>query len=258
MNNRKQREKWDTMSIGKMIKHKEMLQRPELHPYLLETHWLTPSSTLRMMRTYSSLFIKPNHGSGGTGIIRAKRTQNGYEVRCGQSYKHVGTNSLLKAIQSYRKPSQQYLVQRGLRLAQYDGSIFDIRIYMQKPESKWIISGMVSRVAAPNQFVTIYHQGGHAEPLHKVLSTLLADNRSKVDDCLNRITNVSYIIAETINKRHSIRELGIDLAIEKNGRLWIIEANSKPGHMLFTQLPDKTMLYTIMNNKQLIQNLLAK
>jgi hypothetical protein len=253
MINIKQREKWDTMSIGKMIKHKELLQRSELHPYLPETHWLTPSSTLRMMRTYSSLFIKPNHGSGGSGIIRAKRTQKGYEVRCGQSHKHVGTNSLYKAIQSYRKPSQQYLVQRGLQLAQYDGSIFDIRIYMQKPESKWIISGMVSRVAAPNQFVTNYHKGGHAEPLHNVLSTLLANNSSKVNDCLNRITKVSYIIAETINKRHSIRELGIDLAIEKNGRLWIIEANSKPGHMLFTQLPDKSMLYTIMSNKQLIQ-----
>jgi glutathione synthase/RimK-type ligase-like ATP-grasp enzyme len=246
------------MSIGKMIKHKEMLKRPELHPYLPETRWLTPSSTLRMMSTYSSLFIKPNHGSGGTGIIRAKRTQNGYEVRCGQNHKHVGTNYLYKAIQSYRKPSQQYLIQRGLQLAKYNGSIFDIRIYMQKPESRWIISGMVSRVAALNQFVTNYHKGGHAEPLQKVISTLFANNRSQVNECINRITNISYIIAETINMRHSIRELGIDLAIEKNGRLWIIEANSKPGHMLFTQLSDKFMMETIMSNKQLIQNLVAE
>jgi hypothetical protein len=244
--------------IGKMIKHIEMLHRPELQQHLPETHWLTHSRTLRMMRTYSSLFIKPNHGSGGTGIIRAKRTQNGYEVRCGQKHKHVSSNSLYKTIQTYWKPSQKYLIQRGLRLAQYDGSIFDIRIYMQKPESKWIISGMVSRVAAPNQYVTNYHKGGHAEPLHKVLSTLLANNRSKVNDCLNRITNLSYIIAETINKRHSIRELGIDLGIEKNGRLWIIEANSKPGHMLFTQLPDKSMLHNIMRNKYLIRKLVAK
>jgi hypothetical protein len=242
------------MPIGKMIKHKEMLQHPELHPYLPETHWLTTSRTLRMMKTYSVLFIKPNHGSGGTGIIRAKKTQNGYEVRCGQSYKLVGSNSLYKTIQSYRKPSQRYLVQRGLRLAQYDDSIFDVRVYMQKPESEWIISGMASRIAAPNQFVTNYHKGGHAEPLQKVLSTLLANNRSKVNDCLDRITKVSYIIAETINKRHSIRELGIDLGIEKNGRLWIIEANSKPGHMLFTQLPDKAMLYRIRRNKHLILN----
>jgi glutathione synthase/RimK-type ligase-like ATP-grasp enzyme len=244
--------------IGKMIKHIEMLQRPELQQHLPETHWLTPSRTLQMMRTYSSLFIKPNHGSGGTGIIRAKRTQNGYEVRCGQNYKQVGSKSLYKAIQSYRKPSQKYLIQRGLRLAQYEGSIFDIRIYMQKPKTEWIISGMVSRVAAPKQFVTNYHKGGHAEPLHKVLSTLLANNSSKLNDSLNRITKVSYIIAETINKRHSIRELGIDLAIEKNGRLWIIEANSKPGHMLFTQLPDKSMLHNIMSNKYLIQKLVAE
>jgi glutathione synthase/RimK-type ligase-like ATP-grasp enzyme len=241
------------MSSGKMIKHKMMLQSPVLHQHLPETHWLTPSRTLRMMRTYSILFIKPNFGSGGTGIIRAKRTQNGYEVRCGKKHKYVDSNSLYKAIQSYRKPAQQYLIQSGLKLAQYKGSIFDVRIYMQKPESNWIISGMVCRIAAPNQFVTNYQKGGHAEPLHNVLSTLLANNRSKVKDCLNRIVKLSYIIAETINKRLSVRELGIDLGIEKNGRLWIIEANSKPGHMLFTQLPDKSMLHRIMINKHLIE-----
>jgi hypothetical protein len=240
------------VSIGKMKKYKEMLQRRVLRPYLPETHWLTPRRTLTMLRSYSSIFIKPNKGSGGSGIIRAKRKGKVYEVRCGQKRKYVNSQSVYKAIKFYRKSSRRYLVQRGLRLAKYKGTIFDVRIYMQKPESKWMIAGKVARVAAPRIFVTNYQKGGHAESLRKVLSTLFPNNSKKVKSRLDRIDKLSYTIAETLDEQHSLRELGVDLAIEKNGRIWIIEANSRPGHMLFTQLRDKSTLDTIMKNKRLI------
>ncbi|MFC7442584.1 YheC/YheD family protein [Laceyella putida] len=244
------------MAIGKMIKHREMLKHPVLRRYLPETHWLTPVSHLQMLRSYSSIFVKPNHGCGGAGIIRVERKRNGYEVRFGQKRKYVSSDSVYSAIRSHQKPSQQYLVQRGLRLAKYRGSIFDIRVYMQKPYSKWVISGMLARVAAPNRYVTNYHKGGHGESLNKVLSHLFRNNRRKVNHTLNEMANLSSIIAETLNKRHSgIRELGIDFGIEKSGRLWIIEANTRPGHKLFNQLPDKKMLFIIKKNKRLIQTL---
>jgi hypothetical protein len=241
------------MSIGKMIKHLEMSKRPILRQYLPETYWFTFEKTKRMLRRYSSIFIKPNHGSGGSGIVRVTRMLNGYEVRYGHNRKFASSDSLYKDIQSYLKPSQRYLVQRGLRLAEYNGSIFDARIYMQKPKSKWIISGVSARVAAPNHYVTNYHKGGYAKPLDDVLSTFFAFNTRKVNQSLKEIKNLSLIIARTINKRHFIRELGIDLGIEKDGRIWIIEANSHPGHMLFTQLPNKTMLHRILRNKRLIR-----
>jgi hypothetical protein len=228
------------MSIGKMKKHKLLLKRPGLRRYLPETHWLTPAMTVRMARAYSTIFIKPNHGTGGTGIIRAKRTSRGYEVRCGRRHKYASLHSLYRAIWSFRKPYDRYLVQKGIRLAKYKGSIFDARIYMQKPESSWMISGMAARVAAPKRFVTNYHKGGHAEPLYKMLLQLFHDDSAKVNSRLNKMEKVSYAIARTLGKRfHHIRELGIDMGIDRRGRIWIIEANSKPGHMLFTSLPTK-------------------
>jgi glutathione synthase/RimK-type ligase-like ATP-grasp enzyme len=238
-----------------MNKYKEMLQRRVLRPYLPETRWLTPRRTLKMLRSYSSIFIKPNYGSGGSGIIRAKRKGNIYEVRSGQNRKYVSLQSVYKALKFYRNPSRRYLVQRGLRLAKYKGTIFDVRIYMQKPESTWMISGKVARVAAPHKFVTNYQKGGHAESLQKVLSTIYPNDSKKVKSHLDRIEKLSYTIAETLDERHALRELGVDLAIEKNGCIWIIEANSSPGHMLFTQLDDKSELDTILNNKRLIYNI---
>ncbi|PPA93820.1 YheC/YheD family protein [Brevibacillus laterosporus] len=240
------------MGIGKMRKHREMLQHSILRHHLPETHWLTHQNALQMLKLYSTIFIKPDHGSGGSGIIRAKRIKNGYEVRCGSKQTHAGSGSLYKTIQSYCQPSKRYLVQRGIHLAPYNGSIFDIRIYMQKPKKNWIISGMVARVAAPNLFVTNYQKGGFGVQLNQVLLNLFAD-REKVNTIRKKITNLSYLIARTMSKHHSFRELGIDIGIEKSGRIWIIEANSKPGHKLFTQLADKTSLRKIKKNKRLIK-----
>ncbi|WP_149094365.1 YheC/YheD family protein [Paenibacillus terrae] len=240
------------MPIGKMKKHKEMLQHPVLRPHLPETHWFTDSRTSRMLNTYSSVFIKPNHGSGGSGIIRVKRLKKGYEVRRGSSRRIVGSRFVLRAIKSYQKSRHMYLVQKGLRLAKYHGSIFDTRIYLQKPGRKWVISGTAARVAAPHKYVTNYLKGGHAVSLHRVLFSLFKHNRTKADAYFREISKLSVIIAKTINKRHPVRELGVDIAIDKKGRILIIEANSHPGHMLFTQLPDPTMINTIMRNKRLI------
>jgi hypothetical protein len=242
-----------TVSIGKMRKLNLMLKRPVLRRYLPETYWFTPEKALSMLKSYSTIFIKPDKGSGGSGIIRVRRTRNGYEVRCHKKRKYVRSKSLYKAIQSFQNPSKKYLVQEGLHLARYKGTIFDIRVYMQKPYSKWVISGMVARVAAPNLYVTNYQKGGHGEPLDKVLSKLF-QGKGKVNKSMSKIKNLSDITARTLSKKYShIRELGIDFAIEENGELWILEANRKPGHRLFTQLSNKTMLQTIKKNKYRIK-----
>ncbi|WP_025686216.1 YheC/YheD family protein [Paenibacillus maysiensis] len=241
------------MPIGKMIQYKEMRQHPVLCSHLPETRWISKARTLRMLAAYRTVFIKPNYGSGGTGIIRAKKLGRKYEIRCGSSRRIVRSQAVRRAIRTYRRPHRRYLVQQGLRLAKYKGSIFDARVYMQKPESEWIISGITGRVAAPSKVVTNYRKGGHAAPISKVLLRVFKNDRTKMRSTLDQIIELSKIIADTMGKNHSVRELGIDLAIEKSGQIWIIEANPHPGHMLFTQLPNHKMIRNILKNKRLIK-----
>ncbi|TKH45926.1 endospore coat-associated protein YheC [Paenibacillus terrae] len=239
--------------IGKMIQYKEMRHHPILRNHLPETHWITNARTLRMLDTYRTVFIKPNNESGGNGIIRAKKLGRRYEIRCGSSRRIVRSHAVRRVIRTHRRPHRRYLVQQGLRLAKYKGSIFDARVYMQKPESEWIISGITGRVAAPSKVVTNYRKGGHAAPISKVLLRVFKNDREKMRQTLDQIVELSKIIANTIEQNHSVRELGIDLAIEKSGQIWIIEANPHPGHMLFTQLPNQTMIRTILKNKRRIK-----
>lgn len=240
---------------GKMIKHQLLLKRSKLRPHLPETHWLTASRAMKMLKSSSTIFLKPNGGSGGTGIIKIRRTHHGYIFANGQKRRYVSRASLYKALQYYEKSHKKYIVQRGIKLASYKGKIFDVRMYLQKPKKVWKISGKVARIAAPNHYVTNQHQGGYAKKLEKVLSTLFANKKRKVNKCKKKLRRIALTAAKTLDKRFpDIHELGIDLAIEKGGHVWFIEANSRPAHRLFAQLSDKTMLYRIKRNKRFISS----
>ncbi|MCC3379574.1 YheC/YheD family protein [Paenibacillus farraposensis] len=240
--------------IGKMIQYREMQEHPVLRFHLPETNWISKARTFRMLDEYRTVYIKPNYGSGGTGVIRAKKLGRRYEIRCGSNRRIVRSHAVRKAIRTYRRSHRRYLVQQGLRLAKYQGSIFDVRVYMQKPESEWVISGMTGRVAAPRKVVTNYRKGGHAAPLSKVLLKVFENDRTKMKETLDQIIELSKMVADTIDKNYPYRELGIDLAIEKSGQIWIIEANPHPGHKLFKQLPNYGMVRNILKNKRRIRH----
>ncbi|AJS60459.1 YheC/YheD family protein [Paenibacillus sp. IHBB 10380] len=240
---------------GKMIKHKIMKKNPSLHPHIPKTKWLTPSRAIHMLKTHPTVFLKPDGGSGGSGILRIRNTSTGdYEIRQGSTRKRVGRHRLSRTLRIYNKSSRKFIVQKGIDLGKYHGKVFDIRMYLQKPKSEWGISGMVARVAPRNRYITNYHKGGQAATLEKVLFPIFEGNTEKVKECIDHLKHISMTVAGTLDKKFRyIRELGIDLAVDSSGKIWIIEANTRPQHNLFAQLPTKEMLYTIRHNKKMIK-----
>ncbi|MGF7048907.1 glutathione synthase/RimK-type ligase-like ATP-grasp enzyme [Paenibacillus sp. DS2015] len=208
-----------------------------------------------MLKSHSTIFLKPDNGSGGSGILKIRNTStHDYEIRQGETRKRVGQHTLYRTLKKYQKSPKKYIVQRGIHLGKYHGRVFDIRMYLQKPQSEWGISGMVARIAPKHRYITNYHKGGQAATLDKVLLPLFEDNTEKVNDCIEKLRTISLTIADTLTKQFpDTREFGIDLAVDSNRRIWIIEANTRPQHNLFTKLSNKEMLYTIRHNKKLIK-----
>ncbi|MDT2276481.1 hypothetical protein P7H20_18940 [Paenibacillus larvae] len=133
---------------GKMVKHNTLSKRAELRPYLHELHWYTAQRALLMLDSHSSIFIKPDRGSGGSGIVKINKKGGGtYQIRIGHKRKKVGLSSLRRFLNGYQNPPKTYVVQRGIELARYKGNVFDVRVYLQKPVSEWEVSGLVARVA---------------------------------------------------------------------------------------------------------------
>nr|WP_328803715.1 YheC/YheD family protein [Paenibacillus puerhi] len=126
---------------------------------------------------------------------------------------------------------------------------------MQKPASKWLVSGEVVRVGAAGRFVTNYHNGGKPAYLKSVLHSIYKNQPNKVNRMIRDIEKISMISSKELNRKFpKNHQWGVDIALDKNGRLWIIESNASPAFLTFKHLKDKTMYNRILRRKHHIRS----
>ena len=191
-----------------------------------------------MLSKYRMLYLKPKDGSLGYGIVKVVRSpRNYYEV----SYHTGGTNvkrkfrkleSLYQYIFRTRKVSS-YLVQQGINLATYQGRPFDFRVHLHKnQQNQWVISCMAAKVAGSGSVTTHVRTGGTVIPGEDLLQYLFGKQKNLVQ---TRICEAAIRLATAIEQAKGIYlgELGLDMGIDTNGRVWMFEANSKPGRSIF-------------------------
>ncbi|WP_107725747.1 YheC/YheD family protein [Desmospora activa] len=64
---------------------------------------------------------------------------------------------------------------------------------------------------------------------------------------------LSHVSSRVLDARFpGIRELGVDIAVDQKGKLWILEVNTSPACSTFRLLRDKTMYRRIIKNKRVI------
>ncbi|GAA0370218.1 YheC/YheD family protein [Bacillus horti] len=239
---------------SKMKKYNALLAESSLVPHLPSTEWFEKETLSSMLDAYPTVFVKPVAGTGGKGIIRIRKTSGGYEVRHGAARTVTTKGNIYRTTNRYINTDKRYIVQRGIPLASYKGGLFDLRIYMQKPENSWLISGKIARVASPGRFITNYHRGGKGVSLETALSFVFAHDADKVNKCVQDIENVCHEAANALDQRFpGLRTLGFDIGVQSNGHVWIIEANTRPKHNLFKLATDQSMHKTILKNKRIIR-----
>jgi glutathione synthase/RimK-type ligase-like ATP-grasp enzyme len=209
-------------------------KEPELHAYLPESYLLRNFHQLKsMFRKYDVVFLKPTCGSLGKGIIRIQRNSNqtytcyfngmnGYRTQW-----FVSLEKLYNAIYGKVKKSN-FQIQRGLKLLTVNGRPVDFRALVQRGETgQWGITSIVARIAATNQFVSNQARGGTISTVQAALSRT---GTSAASGGLTKLRRAAVQIAEGIEAQLTghFAELGIDLGIDSQGRVWLIEVNSKP------------------------------
>jgi hypothetical protein len=122
-----------------------------------------------------------------------------------------------------------YLMQPMLDLRGSMGEPFDIRSLMQKNKNgRWTLTGVAARCGAPGTVTANLHGGGFAASAKEVLVPLFGEQRGS--ELLQEISRVSFLLVtrleETLGR---FAEIGLDYGVDRSGRLWFLEANSKPG-----------------------------
>jgi glutathione synthase/RimK-type ligase-like ATP-grasp enzyme len=221
---------------SKGLKTKVMMEEPLLRPFIPHTAWLTKRGLDRMLYVFPTVFIKPDKGGGGAGIVRVQRMTEGYSVSFRNQCRKVDRNGLHRHLESLLLPHKRYLIQEGIQLATIDRRPFDVRVLLQKPTHFWVISGMIAKKAARSQFVTNHCKGGTPVALEQALKQMegVPVPPARI---LEELKRISLLTAKVLDKRFpGIRELGLDVGIDQQGRLHIFEVNTRPQFQMFRKI----------------------
>ncbi|CAG7631136.1 YheC/YheD family protein [Paenibacillus allorhizosphaerae] len=215
-----------------------------LHIYLPESYLLRNFQQLKSMCTkYSVVFLKPITGSLGKGIIRIRRRPDGtymtHTTNLGGARKQsFPTITALFHSISGKVKAQRHQIQKGLDLITVNGRPVDFRALVQRGEDgQWDVTSIVARIAGNDHFVSNLARGG---TLSSVKEALARSGSSR--DGHAKLKRAALQIAKGIETHVSghFAELGIDLAFDTQGRVWLIEVNSKPSKEENTPLaPDR-------------------
>lgn len=196
--------------------------------------------------------IKGKLGVQGKNIYQESeidKTEDLYEIHHEGLIKKIkGKHETYSYIESRIKPSR-FLVQQKICLVSIDKSPIDFRVMVQRKRqsSKWRITGKFAKVAQRGYIIT--------NVAKEVLCIEDALRQTSLDTELMqeaiRIMNQTAItatscITSVCPKR---RIIGFDFGVDKRGKVWIIEANFKPGISPFKMLENKLMYQTILKYK---------
>lgn len=215
---------FDKWSIYDRLRTSEVLAR-----YLPTTRQLTGPESLRaFVEDHRSVYLKPTEGSQGKGIVRVRRVPGGYEWRRGSKRRQVRTFEALYRGVARIQRGRRYIMQPDLHLATYGGAPFDVRILMQKDgNGVWKQTKIYARIAPKGRITSNLSRGGTPKGLGTVLRGRFGKRRAAVR---RRIRAASAAIVHALEQvvQGPLGEVGLDLGLDRWGRVWLIEVNSKP------------------------------
>lgn len=131
------------------------------------------------------------------------------------------------------------IIQQGIDLPQVEGRPFDLRTIVQKDRrGEWVSVITFVRWAAPDQVASNTSQGGEVFTPDNFLKRFSSQLHG-FSGMEGEADTVALQVAEVLESHlGSLGEVGVDIGLDRDGRPWVFEANTKPRHRL---LPDLSL-----------------
>lgn len=252
---------------SKWAKTKVILQNQSLSLYVPDTRKYDLNVLKEMLSLYTMVYIKPDRGSYGIGVMRAEQRTVAlspsttqlvnpitptedveqpedkfmYILRFEKSAEIFFTpEEMHKAIRN-RIQKRIYLIQKGIDMLQYQGRPFDLRVLTQKtPLNVWETTGMLGRVAAPQKITTNYHGGGSIVSVNTLLKKHMSP--SEALSTINQLKIMGVQIAQQLESSYPrIKEIGLDVALDPHLDIWLLEVNTLPSIIAFKWFSSKSI-----------------
>jgi hypothetical protein len=244
-----------SLSKNKWLKYAYMKRHSRLAKYLPETKPMTSSAFWSFMDKYEKVIVKPTGGSRGRGVVQVKaKGSQVYEVRLENRKVKIWGKTRTFAYVCKLIGSDPYIVQKRVSRAKINGRPFDMRIVVQrKPNSRaWKVTAKAAKVAGKGYIVSnITRSKGSllkVQAAFKKSGALKSRSYWPLRSKINRVAVRSARRLSRLFPGHRI--YGLDMAVDRKGRLWIIEANLYPAMSHFIKMKDHSMYRKIMKYKR--------
>ncbi|MGZ4122250.1 MAG: YheC/YheD family protein [Tumebacillaceae bacterium] len=195
----------------------------------------TPEYLQQFLGLFPTVFLKPDDGYGGKDVIRVKPEGELLRVLHDSNEHTFADVEALDAWLTTVRGDRPFLLQQGIDLMPYKGKLVDMRTILQKGErGDWRVTGMFAKAAKPGMAVTNVKAGGLPFRVGVYLKGNL--ERSERKRVLRDMVMLSRAVAHVFEQSYSNTLYGLDIALDREGKLWLIEVNTRPSILILREI----------------------
>jgi hypothetical protein len=235
-------------SIGdKLSVYNRIKRAGEYDQYLIPFRELTDEDIFfDMIDRYDKVILKPKTGNQGGRIIFIQKEKDRYRINEAGVISTWSEEQLMDYI-SEKMEEDEYVVQRFITSQTNKGQVFDFRLHVQKNgEGKWVITSIYPRIGRPGSITSNMGSGGYSTYFGMFLQTEFGDDWYNIQRCLEYFA-ISFANHFDSLYEEELDELGIDVGLDENQKLWLFEVNWRPGppniYALELDVAKNTILY---------------
>ncbi|KRE57457.1 YheC/YheD family protein [Paenibacillus sp. Soil750] len=216
--------KWD--------QHRELMKNRQVNRHLPATMKLNKQSFFAMLSRYKTVYLKPNQGAFGVGVMQVRRIVHEkkpyFRIHSGTQQHKFQAKEEVYAFFLGKRVNADYLIQQGIDLLRWNKRPFDLRLMITKQKDHtWRNEGFVGRVAHHKKIVTNIRSGGTALSVEDLLAS--HTNPTTQKKVVMNLNKLGSRICKQLEKNYpGIQLFGIDIGMDQNLKPWVIEVNTRP------------------------------
>ncbi|WP_018133367.1 YheC/YheD family endospore coat-associated protein [Effusibacillus pohliae] len=226
---------------SKLAVHRMLAKDPAIAPYLPQTRKLRSArDVFDMLQSFPVLYLKPAQGTQGRDVYRVSRHPEAGKVRM-QIQQAGGTRRVIVNLAAQQAwfyktfvVQREFLVQQGIELiGDGMGRAADFRWLIQRDgNGRWQVTARVARLGQKGSVTSNVSTGADVFESSDLLRRA-GFAPARVRALIGEMDRLALQIAKRIERRKGeMGELGIDFAVDRGGRPWLIEVNPNPGRRM--------------------------
>lgn len=206
---------------------------------------------------HKKIVFKPIDGRKGKGIYFIIKIGDHFEVRQ-NSENRMYSKQQLNALIHELLTTGTFIMQPYIQSKMKSGQVYDFRLHVQKNgEGKWVVTTVYPRIAPHGSIIPNINNGGYTNYLDPFLEQEFQEEAFNIRRMLEHF---SLSLARHLDDIQMtkfgevIDEIGIDVGLDAQQKIWIYEVNWRPGCPPAFYLELDVVIHSIRYAKYLAEN----